>query len=540
MLSILYNIILQITAIIALVSIGGLCTQIFVKHAKGVFALALSIIFGVMYYAIIGLILVAISQILGSDSWKLLRFISIIIILLSIIIPIILSSKNNWNFSYKNLGFHTWKKPVIFWAILSTLSFCATQVHVNFPENLIDGPYVIKNHNLNVKIQLINGNLPADNLIPFLVTEYLAKGISFKDEHPILPGQEVSNRPILMSLTALPFRLAYVSSTKQIGTLGTFRYVGQNWPDVTKLSKDKFYSRFLLIGIVLNSSIVVAFFLFISAFKLEKLENYLIALFILNPYTISQCMFIWPKFLAAFFVLIALYSIREKHSPFLVGLAISLAYLSHPYALIFIGCIFLYYACEIFIDKSQSVSTVIKFLIPFTICYILWVLWTRFYLGFHSDLVEQNLMFDMGVKNFFWVRIVNFYNLLSPRIFSNYPISGDNLFKMSILTIPSMIGILLFIQSYISVFQSMKNHTKFITFGMIIPTVLIVTIFSYVAAPSLHGIQVIFVLLFIFIGVFYSERSENQIIAFKFIAILQLLINCASIYPYMHKIGVFN
>ncbi|GIA08845.1 TPA: hypothetical protein ACYHOP_003064 [Vibrio cholerae] len=540
MISILHNIVLQIIFIISLVSVGGLLTKLFFKRATGIYALALAITCGVTYYAIIGLMLVTISQVLTGENWKILRFVSVIIILLSIIVPVVISFKSSSGFSFGILGFYEWKKPIVFWVILSAISFSVTQIPVKFPDQLVDGPYVIKNHNLNVKIQLINGNLPADNLIPFLVTEYLAKGISFKQEHPILPGQAVSNRPILMSLTALPFRLAYVSSSKQNGSLGTFEYVGQNWPNVAKLSGDKYYSKFLLIAIVLNSSIIVALFLFISAFNIRKFENYLVAIFILNPYTLSQCMFVWPKFLAAFFILLALYSLREKHSPWLVGISISLSYLSHPYALIFMGSILIYYFLDVFILKSRNFSHILKYLFPFLLSYFVWLFWTRFYLGFASDLVSQNFISGMGMENFLWVRMVNFYNLLSPRIFSQYPLNPDGLLSMSIVSLPSMVGFLFFIQSYMSVFNNFKNDKEFIVFGIIIPTILIVVIFSYVAVPALHGMQVIFTLLFVFIGKFYQLLTGNGIKLFKLLVLLQICINFYSVYPYMKKIGVFT
>lgn len=38
------------------------------------------------------------------------------------------------------------------------------------------------------------------------VTEFLLRNISFRKERPLLPANEVSNRTILMSLVALPFR----------------------------------------------------------------------------------------------------------------------------------------------------------------------------------------------------------------------------------------------------------------------------------------------------------------------------------------------
>ncbi|HIH0844040.1 TPA: hypothetical protein ACYHS1_003549, partial [Vibrio cholerae] len=97
-----------------------------------------------------------------------------------------------------------------------------------------------------------------------------------------------------------------------------------------------------------------------------------------------------------------------------------------------------------------------------------------------------------------------------------------------------------FIQSYMSVFNNFKNDKEFIVFGIIIPTILIVVIFSYVAVPALHGMQVIFTLLFVFIGKFYQLLTGNGIKLFKLLVLLQICINFYSVYPYMKKIGVFT
>ncbi|HFG1974084.1 TPA: hypothetical protein ACGF6U_003698, partial [Vibrio cholerae] len=78
MISILHNIVLQIIFIISLVSVGGLLTKLFFKRATGIYALALAITCGVTYYAIIGLMLVTISQVLTGENWKILRFVSVI------------------------------------------------------------------------------------------------------------------------------------------------------------------------------------------------------------------------------------------------------------------------------------------------------------------------------------------------------------------------------------------------------------------------------------------------------------------------------
>ena len=93
------------------------------------------------------------------------------------------------------------------WFLLLVFCVCLLQVDVRLPDPMPDGIYIFKTATTNVKIQHL-ASAPADNYIPYAVAEFFLRGVSFEKERPILPGNEVSNRTILMSLVALPFRVA--------------------------------------------------------------------------------------------------------------------------------------------------------------------------------------------------------------------------------------------------------------------------------------------------------------------------------------------
>jgi hypothetical protein len=123
--------------------------------------------------------------------------------------------------------FHNWRQT----GVRSTLAIlslfivscvCLTHLQIRFPPVLPDGPYIFKEHTLPVRLQVLTGNLPADNYIPFVVQEYLLRDISFSREHPILPGQEVSNRTVLMALATAPFRAALKSPPRRGTPLNRF------------------------------------------------------------------------------------------------------------------------------------------------------------------------------------------------------------------------------------------------------------------------------------------------------------------------------
>ena len=60
------------------------------------------------------------------------------------------------------------------WVCLTVLCIVLSFISIKFPERLVDGPYVIKNHNLHVKIQAMTGHLPADNYVPLRVQRHEA------------------------------------------------------------------------------------------------------------------------------------------------------------------------------------------------------------------------------------------------------------------------------------------------------------------------------------------------------------------------------
>src|SRR6267143_1267176 len=236
------------------------------------------------------------------------------------------------------------KVSLALWVLLLVLCLGLLHLDVRFPEPLPDGIYVFKTHTTNVKVQYLT-SLPADNYIPFAVVEFFLRGISFNKERPILPGNEVSNRTILMSLAALPFRAA-LGAPNDHPELGTYNYVGREWPDVSKLNARDSFEQFAVIGLVLNSLLLLGLFVFCSSFVANSVPPLATLLYVTNPYFIAQTVFTWPKAMAGFFILLAWASIRRGHGPVAVAALLALASHCHPYAIVFAGCAGLYYLAQ--------------------------------------------------------------------------------------------------------------------------------------------------------------------------------------------------
>ena len=455
--------------------------------------------------------------------------------------------------------------------VMSGVGLGISLIPVQLPTQLVDGPYVAKHDYLGVRVQYLTGNLPTDNSLPHVVSEYLLRDISFKDERPVMPGQEVSNRPILVSLILVPIRSAFSLPSKIINELPKFDYVGSSWPDFSVLMSDDFAYMFsLAIGITLNALIFLAIGAFAvrATFSSSLISFGVVLIMLSSPFFIFQTIFTWPKMLAAFFTLYSVLLYCKLRAPMLAGGFLALAYLSHPYAIVFLIGFVLHaiyaYLSEIPWQKkssSQQLSGIevidvrvhdnvsrlefnpaltrssthyfISFLTVFLILVAPWFVWTKLILHIPSDLVTQNfIQGGQGLINFFWIRPVNFFNTILPIHLLHYPFDLNRLLVAGAVTVPGAIGILVFIFSlkYLSESKLERNQV----FLIYIPSLLLIFIFSNQAVPALHGLQGPIALL-ILVGVIQMQKILNA----RWIYLLlgsQVFINVALLSRYFYKL----
>ena len=231
------------------------------------------------------------------------------------------------------------------WFLL--LVFCLGLLHVDvrLPDPLPDGIYIFKTPTTNVKIQHLTST-PADNYIPYAVAEFFLRGVSFEKERPILPGNEVSNRTILMSLVALPFRVA-LGAPRDHPQLGTYHYLGRDWPDVSKLYAADSFEQFAIVGLVLNSLLLLGLLVFCAGFGAGSLLPAATLLYITNPYFIGADDLHLAESAGRIFYPAGLEfhpqrAWRARSWP----LSWPLAFHSHPYAIVFAGWAGLFYLTQ--------------------------------------------------------------------------------------------------------------------------------------------------------------------------------------------------
>lgn len=424
------------------------------------------------------------------------------------------------------------------WLIMVLVCIVFSSATIKFPDDLFDGPYVIKNHNLHVKVQTMTGHLPADNYLPYLVSEFFLRGISFKEERPLMPGQEIANRPILMALITIPFRAALDPPPRRNNPLPKFQYLGTWWPDVGILGEDRYFRQFLVVGIVLNAMIILgAALLFNSSGLTNRYSLAGLLLIIANPYFISQVIFTWPKALAAFYLLLAIHALSVRKWTVISGVLTALAYLSHPYAVVFAGSFTLALAW-----KSQKMKLlsqpVVHYLAAFAATIAPWFIWTKLYLKIPSDLVSQNLLTGGSLANMAWVRVYNFYETVFPRFLEIFPFNGDQILQNSLVCIPGIVGIVFIIQAYAGCRQFFNEHQFFVVFGIFVPGLLLILLFSIPAVPAIHGFQAIGPIL-ILLSMKWMQNNTNIKILYILVA-TQLIINVAMLEARADTLGIFN
>jgi len=411
------------------------------------------------------------------------------------------------------------------WFLL--LVFCLGLLHVDvrLPEPLPDGIYIFKTPTTNVKIQHLT-SLAADNYIPYAVAEFFVRGVSFEKERPILPGNEVSNRTILMSLVALPFRVA-LGAPRDHPQLGTYHYIERDWPDVSKLYAADAFEQFAIVGLVLNSLLLIGLLVFCAGFGASPLLPAVTLLYVTNPYFIGQTIYTWPKAMAGFFILLAWNSIRHAHSPAIVGALMAVAFHSHPYAIVFAGWAGLFYLAAWWRANAQ-LRGIVSYIVVFGLMLLPWLIWTRYVLQIPSDLAMQNFA-GAGTDPawaspwaFVWIRLHNLFYLLCSTIFLVYPFDLKSIVNNWLESLPGALGLVLIFPALAQCAQLPKPR-PWLWFGFLGPALSILAVYSCPALPVLHGYQPLIAVL-VFFAVWWLSRHCSRPVFLALVG-FQLLLN---------------
>lgn len=423
---------------------------------------------------------------------------------------------------------------------------------VRLPASLPDGAYVAKHDLLPVRVQYSTGNLPTDNALPHVVSEYLLRDIAFLRERPIMPGQEVTNRPILAALTFLPFRAAFRMPQASAGPLPRFEYVGTQWPDFSALMRDETAYRISqAIGISLNALLLLgagAFALRIGP-SAPVLSLSILGLALSSPYVLFQTYFTWPKALAGFFLLMGWLAATRWRSAPVAGVSVGLAYLSHPYAIVFLAAHMgwhgwnalkaLQYRNDVTAPRTNlrtSIGQAFVVLVAFAVVTAPWFVWSKWMLQIPTDLVAQNfIQAGQRWRDFAWVRPVNFLNTFLPVHLLAYPFDVVQLVRSSAVNFAGAVGFvtLLALVHRLCAGTDLGRATTW--WLWIFPSALLVLVFSNQAVPALHGLQALVLVGIAAAAVHLWDRMGRQ--AWMLLFGSQVVINGLLMLSYLKKLG---
>ncbi|MDP9005092.1 MAG: hypothetical protein M3N12_09930 [Verrucomicrobiota bacterium] len=429
---------------------------------------------------------------------------------------------------------------LLFWLLFLGTCLALVHVDVRWPAVLADGQFISKKHTLNVKVQYVT-TLPADNYIPHVVTEFFLRGISFREHHPIMPANEVSNRTVLMSLVALPFRSVLAWRERGGQTLGKVVYLGKEGPDVERLNDDDSFNQFFIVGTFLNSLMLLGLLVLFSHFELAQSLPVAALLYLTNPYFISQTIFTWPKAMAAFFLLLGWNSVRRAHDPRIVGICAALAYHCHPAALPMAASLGLWYCLRAWRDKT-GFRPALHYGLAFVLIVLPWFIWTRIFLQLPDDMFAQHFFREGSPDplseplNFIWMRFFNLMVTIVPISFMIYPFNLETALNYAVRCVPTVVGPFLVVPAMREWATLWKRERMLLLYGVVIPATAILLLFSIPSQPALLGWQpVLGVLLFLGAEGLYRQSSPR---AQRWLIGLQLFCNLGVIALQGYRVGV--
>jgi hypothetical protein len=341
-----------------------------------------------------------------------------------------------------------------------------------------------------------------------------------------MPANEVSNRTIAMSLVTLPFRAA-LGAPRDHPQLGTYNYGGRTWPDVSKLYTDAAFEQFSIVGLVLNSLLLLGLLVFCSSLAPASVASVTALLYVTDPYFISQTLYTWPKAFAGFFVLLAWNSIRAGHHAVVVAALVAFAFHCHPYAVVFAGWIAVFYLAEMARGKSGP-RPFFLYLLAFVLIVAPWFVWTWLVLQIPSDLIAQNFA-GAGSEaawaspmTFIWIRLHNLFYTTFSTIFTVYPFNFPVILRRWLESLPGAVGLVL-IYPALRQCAEISKPRPWLWYALVAPALSILSVFSTPSLLILHGYQPILALL-LFLGVWWLSRHCSRKVYLGLVA-SQLLLN---------------
>lgn len=178
----------------------------------------------------------------------------------------------------------------------------------------------------NVKVLNVSHTRANDNYIPYRQAQLLVNKL------------DISTTPFIKE-----WGVTFFFRTPLMGAVVTFFFAAfdENVPTayLWALPHDlqgHTYQHFQIIAHLLNALLLLPGFLLLKRFFGGHIGRATLALAVISPFFIYNSFFSWPKSLVAYFVLLSLWVLVKRGSPFLAGALMGIAYLTHDLAALYL------------------------------------------------------------------------------------------------------------------------------------------------------------------------------------------------------------
>lgn len=409
---------------------------------------------------------------------------------------------------------------LIWWGTLLLVLVTGSSLLVREPDSLVDGPYPFKYINPATRIQIGMLDMPADNALPAYVTEYLARNVSFRQHSPIMPGQEVSNRPILTSFVLFPFRLVFGGEINSPNEIPKLSYVGGQWPDIGPLISKRSWAVAIALTIALNSTL----FLALAALAIElglsrRLALLSAVIYAVSPYFLLHTIFTWPKNIAASLITLSLLlylrpGVRDNGMALVI---VAIAFHFHPYALPFVGAFWCVWAVDYEYRRrvDRSPFKIGYFLYPYgasLAVLLLWPLWRFFNVDADSNLISQNLGSHTSFNDLLRTRWLNLSTVFRVDALSIIVPTTKSELHVIFTSLPGALGVFYaFLPGALVAGSLLDRERAVIILALLLPPALAITfIFGVVNPPMNHGWQAALPGLYVYSLVILRQYLGNK------------------------------
>ena len=177
--------------------------------------------------------------------------------------------------------------------------------------------------------------------------------------------------------------------------------------------------------------------------------------------------------------------------------------------------------------KKSSFRPLLEYGAIFLLVILPWLIWTRLVLQLPDDIIAQNFSgagtADLIASpiNFVWIRFWNLTNSLIPAFFIVYPFELDRVVYYAMHCLPATVGLVLFIPAFLEVAQQWKTERMLLLYGMLLPALGILLVFSLPIQPVLFGWQPMVGAL-LFFGVLRLRRNFSPAM-FRALVVAQMI-----------------